>query len=111
MTAGSDEGARMSMTRLAQARVVDRQGRRLGRVRDVYLADRTGEVAGVTVALGRMGLREVLVPATLLGEAEPGRVRVDADAATLQRGRPAPATGYAGPDVFEAAAAALGGPS
>lgn len=79
---------------LSSATVVDAQGRRLGRVHDVYLVDRTGEPAALSIAIGRWGGRIVIVPASRLSPAGSGRLAYDATDAPLEEAPDAPATGH-----------------
>lgn len=79
---------------LSSAAVVDAQGRRLGRVHDVYLVDRTGEPAALSIAIGRWGGRIVVVPSSRLSPAGPGRLAYDPAAPPLEDVPDAPATGH-----------------
>lgn len=97
--------------RLAAAIVMGADGRRVGRVRDVYVDDDTGILAAVTVLMGRLRQREVLVPVLGLAAEEPDtdgvlRLRVDRDA--LREGAPPPLTGHVTNAGLRDAAAALG---
>lgn len=74
--------------------VVGPDGRRTGRVRDIYLLDRTGELAAVTIEMGHLRPRGVVVPVELLSMDEDGRLRVSVDAEGLRAGLPAPVHGY-----------------
>lgn len=42
----------------------------VGRVRDIYLTDRTGELAAITVVSGQLASRNVLIPAAAIAELE-----------------------------------------
>lgn len=43
-------------------------GQLIGRVRDVYLHDRTGELAAITVQPGQLSSRNVLIPAVAIAD-------------------------------------------
>lgn len=79
---------------LSSATVVDVHGRRLGRVHDVFRMDRTGEVAALSVAIGRWGGRIVLVAADRLSPAGSGRLVLDPSAGPLEDAPEAPVTGH-----------------
>ena len=79
---------------LSSATVVDVRGRRLGRVHDVFRVDRTGEVAALSVAIGRWGGRIVLVAADRLSPAGSGRLVLDPSAGPLEDAPEAPVTGH-----------------
>ncbi|UYG17288.1 PRC-barrel domain-containing protein [Brachybacterium huguangmaarense] len=93
---------------IASATVEDEDGRRVGRVLDVYLVDRTGQLAAVSVALGPFADHDAVIPLDMLSPAAPGRVRV---AASRDRVRTtamaAPATAHLEPDALAAARRAL----
>lgn len=79
---------------LSSAAVVDPQGRRLGRVHDVFLVDRTGEVAALSVAIGRWGGRIAVAPASRFRPAGSGRLVYDPADGPLEDAPDAPATGH-----------------
>lgn len=101
---------------LAGASVHGADDTHLGRVRDIYLADATGALAAVTVTLGRLRSRSVLIPAAvidpdsitdLLEHRTPSiTLRVSGEAA--RGGIDAPATAHADPAMLKRAARALG---
>lgn len=97
--------------RLAAAIVICADGRRAGRVRDVYVDDDTGILAAVSVVVGRLRQREVLVPVLALAAEEPDtdevlRLRVGRD--VLREGAAPPHTGHVTNAGLRDAAAALG---
>lgn len=92
------EPSGVDLRMLASASVVDPAGRRVGRIHDIYLADRTGEVVAVSVALGRLGTRDVMVPIELLTTTGARRVTVDLALEEVRRAPDAPATGHVGPE-------------
>lgn len=79
---------------LAGTTVVDVTGRRAGTVRDVYFADRTGDLVAVVVSVGRLVRRDVVVPASHLRPAGSGRTGMDLDRLDLARQPEAPLTGH-----------------
>ncbi|MGP9693342.1 PRC-barrel domain-containing protein [Brachybacterium sp. AOP25-B2-12] len=101
------EGPGLDIRALATAGVLDADGRRVGRVHDVFLVDRTGDLAAVSVALGRLSVREVLVPADLLRDAGDGQVQVTVGREALRAGMATPAEGHVEPAGIRAARAAL----
>lgn len=93
---------------IASATVEDEDGRRVGRVLDVYLADRTGQLAAVSVALGLFADHVAVIPADLLSPAARGRVRVAASRERVRtRAMAAPATAHLEPDALAEARRAL----
>ncbi|GAB2536666.1 PRC-barrel domain-containing protein [Brachybacterium huguangmaarense] len=91
---------------LALAVVHDPRGRHIGRVLDVYLADRTGEVVAASVTTGRLGGRDIVVPVELLASAGHGRVSCRIDRERVRRGMRAPVTAHLRPaDLAEARSA------
>lgn len=96
---------------LSAAAVLDVEGARAGRVHDIYLHDASGEFAAISVALGRLGGRIILVPAAALDSEHPdaeGRVHLRIPARALREGLEAPATLHAEPDLLVRAGRALG---
>lgn len=96
------------LQQLAAARVRTADGRRAGRVRDVYLCDRSGDLRAITVAAGRLRSRRVLVPARAIRLAVPPTVELGVDAAMFARAIAAPVTGHASAQLLRDAEAALG---
>lgn len=94
---------------LAGRPVRDAVGRHVGRVQDVFLADRDGALAAISVEVGRLGSHRVLVPAALLEMGEGGQLRVRAAAERVRSGPEAPATGHVREQELRAAVRALGG--
>lgn len=82
------------MRTLASSVVVDPAGRHVGRVHDVYLADRSAEAVAISVELGRLGTRDVLVPISRLRTTGRRRVTVDLPRSEVRAAPPAPATGH-----------------
>nr|WP_281507675.1 PRC-barrel domain-containing protein [Brachybacterium sp. Marseille-Q7125] len=77
----------------------------VGRVRDIYLRDATGEFAALAVIRRQLSSRTVLLPATVIAALprEPDRERAEPDGlhlsipAAIARGGPCPpATGHVG---------------
>lgn len=101
-------------TALSTAVVRGDDGTVLGRVRDVYLRDADRDLVAVSVALGRLGLRTVLVPATAFtvgatDETHHGMVlRALAEVGDLRAAPEAPATLHVTPQQLQEAAEALG---
>ena len=77
-------------------------GQIVGRVRDIYLVDRTGELAAITVAAGQLASRNVLIPAAAIADLEQRRPDAAADSEGPADGS-APAKGAA-PEVGSAPA-------
>ncbi|ATG50853.1 hypothetical protein CFK38_04425 [Brachybacterium vulturis] len=120
---------RRRLQALAGATVYGSDGRTVGRVRDVYLRDATGELAAIAVMPQQLSAGSVLIPAaaiaalpeTLEKSSAPHRPAVDdateqdgdhvlhllVDAATAKAGAPPPLTLHATPQELRAAAAAL----
>lgn len=93
---------------IASATVEDEDGRRVGRVLDVYLVDRTGQLAAVSVALGPFADHDAVIPVDLLSPAAPGRIRVAASRDRVRTAAmPAPATAHLEPDALATARRAL----
>ena len=90
----------------------------VGRVRDVYQHDASGELAALTVMPRQLSSRTVMIPAAaIVGLTPPvaspapdkdAVVRLRVDAATARAGRRPPATAHVGPEELREAAAALG---
>lgn len=96
---------------LSSAAVLAADGARVGHVHDIYLHDASGEFAAISVAIGRLTVRAVLVPAAALASEHPdadGRVHLRVDAAALRGGLDAPETLHAEPDLLGRALRALG---
>lgn len=102
-------GPGMDLRALASAPVLDADGRRVGRVHDVFLDDRTGELAAVSVAMGRILAREVIVPADLLRLADPGQLQVPCDRDRLRAGMASPDVAHLDPRAIRDARSALTG--
>lgn len=127
---------RRRMQSLAGVTVHGSDGKTVGRVRDVYLQDATGELAAITVTPRQLSARSVLLPAVAIAalpqeppegqEAQAtgtvqatGRLHSDpergedhvlhlrVDARTAKAGARPPLTLHATPDALEAAVAAL----
>ena len=97
--------------RLAAAVVMTADGRRAGRVRDVYVDDDTGLLAGVTVVMGRVRQHHVLLPVIALAADEPnddGILTLVVDKDTLRSGVQPPHTGHITTAGLRDAAEALG---
>ncbi|GEM_PF-4428430 len=106
----SDEGrsAALDPRTIASSTVDDVDGRRIGRVLDVYLVDRTGQLAAVSVALGPFADHDAMIPVDLLSPGAPGRVRVAAPRDRVRTtAMPAPATAHLEPDALAEARRAL----
>ncbi|MFC7457692.1 PRC-barrel domain-containing protein [Brachybacterium sp. GCM10030267] len=58
--------ARSRLQALSGATVRGRDGESVGRVRDIYLQDATGELAAITVARRQLSSRSVLIPASAI---------------------------------------------
>lgn len=88
----------------------------VGRVRDIYLADATGELAAITVTVGRMRGRTVLLPAAAISPAclagaartPVQQITLSIGAATARAGQPPPPTAHADPQILHSAAQAVG---
>lgn len=90
----------------------------VGRVRDVYQHDASGELAALTVMPRQLSSRTVMIPAAAIGSLIPpgaspapdkdAVVRLRVDAATARAGRRPPATAHVGPEELREAAEALG---
>lgn len=96
---------------LYSAIVMCADGKRGGRVRDIYIDDDTGYLAAVTVVMGRLRQVEVLVPALALAGDEPdgdGVLRLIIDKEALAIGLAPPVTGHATIAELREAADALG---
>lgn len=94
---------------LASSVVLDAQDRRAGRVHDVFLDDRTGMIAAISVVMGRLLVREILVPIDLVLEVDSNRVQVPVTVDMLREGFPTPAVGHVVASDLEAARRALSG--
>lgn len=94
---------------LAAAAVRGSDGVRLGRVEDVYLTDREGELVAVSVAIGRFVPREVLVPVEFLRLDQDGSVTVSVPADAARRAPEPPVTGHLRPADLDEARAAFSG--
>lgn len=108
--AGSTRGRRSAVSEvltLVDAVVHGHDHERVGRVQDVYLTDREGELAAVGVRIGRFVPRVVIVPAELLELHEDGSLEVDAPAERIREAPEAPVTGHLRPLDLDAARAAL----
>lgn len=88
----------------------------VGRVRDIYLHDATGELAAITVSVGRIRGRTVLLPAVAIDpgsldelfETQSQTITLVIDAAAARAGDEPPATAHADPETLRRAARALG---
>ncbi len=90
----------------------------VGRVRDVYQYDASGELAALTVMPRQLSSRTVMIPAAAIGGLTPpgaspapdkdAVVRLRVDAVTARAGRRPPATAHVGPEELREAAEALG---
>ena len=93
---------------LSGAIVHGSDGEHVGRVRDIYLHDATGELAAITVSVGRLRGRTVLLPAVAIA---PGALTelfdTPSQAVNLMVDAPA-ATAHADPETLRRAARALG---
>ncbi|WP_394214073.1 PRC-barrel domain-containing protein [Brachybacterium vulturis] len=120
---------RRRLQALAGVTVHGSDGRTVGRVRDVYLRDATGELAAIAVTPRQLSARSVLIPAIAIaalpevhGESSaPPRPALDdapvpdgdhvlhllVDAATAKAGTPPPLTLHATPQELRAAAESL----
>jgi sporulation protein YlmC with PRC-barrel domain len=65
------------------AQIVDADGESVGRVKDVYLSDRTGEVSWVAVTTGWFGHGESLLPLER-ADTNNGQIRVPFDKSTIK---------------------------
>lgn len=83
-------------------------GTLVGRVRDVYLRDRTSELTAITVTRGRMTTASVLVPVSAIASADEDPVVLRIDARTARDGDGPPETGHATDRQLRDAANALG---
>ena len=101
---------------LSGASVRGSDGEHVGRVRDIYLTDATGELAAITVTVGRLRGRAVLLPAvaiapgslTELVSTPSPHITLVVDAAAARAGDPPPPTAHADPQTLRRAARALG---
>lgn len=101
---------------LSGATVHGSDGEHVGRVRDIYLHDATGELAAITVSVGRLRGRSVLLPAvaiaagslTELVSTPSPHITLVVDAAAARAGDPPPPTAHADPQTLRRAARALG---
>ena len=99
--------------------VVGSDGAAVGRVRDVYLADRDGRIAALGVTRGRLSTTTVLVPAAVVleetlrphtGEHEQGHtapIRLNVLARAARAAEEPPATGHLSPEDLRRAELAL----
>lgn len=62
------------LLRLRNSRVLDLSGEKIGKIGEIFLTDRTQEIAFVTVTLGLLRTREVYVPYELVDVSEEGVV-------------------------------------
>ncbi|MGO1199912.1 MAG: PRC-barrel domain-containing protein [Brachybacterium sp.] len=123
-----DDARRRRLHALAGATVHGRDGRTVGRVRDVYLHDATGELAAITVMPRQLSARGVLLPASAIAAlpevpedpgapsaaedeaSEQGRdhaLHLLVDTATARAGVRPPQTLHVTPEGLQEAAAAL----
>ncbi|MFC0676074.1 hypothetical protein [Brachybacterium hainanense] len=105
------EGTARDDTELASAAVLDREGTWIGRVEDVYRADATAALAAISVALGRLGSRTVLLPAAAFAAPRPdeeSHLHLVIDARTARGAIPAPGTLHADPALLADARRAVG---
>lgn len=101
---------------LSGATVHGSDGEHVGRVRDIYLHDATGELAAITVSVGRLRGRTVLLPAvaiapgalTELFDTPSQALTLVVDAAAARAGAAPPDTAHADPQTLRRAARALG---
>nr|WP_276548666.1 PRC-barrel domain-containing protein [Brachybacterium muris] len=101
---------------LSGASVRGSDGEHVGRVRDIYLHDATGELAAITVSVGRLRGRTVLLPAvaiapgalTELFDTPSQALTLVVDAAAARAGAAPPDTAHADPQTLRRAARALG---
>ena len=101
---------------LPGASVRGSDGEHVGRVRDIYLTDATGELAAITVTVGRLRGRAVLLPAvaiapgslTELFDTPSQALTLVVDAAAARAGAAPPDTAHAAPQTLRRAARALG---
>lgn len=115
--------ARRRLEELAGMSVRGSDGRPVGRVRDIYLADATGELTAITVMPRQLSPRSVLIPAAAIeslpadpaapaadgGAAEPGQhVHLRVTAATAHAGSRPPETLHLTVEALHEASAALG---
>ncbi|ASK65573.1 hypothetical protein CFK39_06690 [Brachybacterium avium] len=120
---------RRRMQGLAGVTVHGSDGKTVGRVRDVYLRDATGELAAISVMPRQLSTRSVLIPAAAIAalpgtleelaaphrpaaEEAPGKgtgdiLQLRVDAATAKAGTPPPLTLHTTPEDLQEAAAAL----
>lgn len=98
MTPAGSAAAALGTSELAGAAVLDDAGRRVGRIRDVYLCDATGEIVAVAVRSGWVRSRDLLVHARRCAPGGRGRVRIPWQA--LGSAPQAPATGHVSEDLL-----------
>ena len=123
-----DDARRRRLHALAGVTVHGSDGKTVGRVRDVYLHDATGELAAITVTPRQLSARSVLLPASAIaalpkdtedpgapqaeaqaGEAQTGdhALHLLVDTATAKAGARPPLTLHTTPEGLREAAAAL----
>ena len=116
-----DRAGRRRLQALAGATVRGNDGKTVGRVRDVYLHDATGDLAAITVMPRQLSAHSVLIPAAAIAalpelperpedDAAAGAdqvVRLLVDTPTATSGVRPPHTLHATPQVLREAAAAL----
>ncbi len=125
MTPPPDRAGRRRLQALAGATVHGSDGKTVGRVRDVYLHDATGDLAAITVMPRQLSARSVLIPASAIaalpelpedegaprpddaGTAADEVVRLLVDTPTAKAGVRPPHTLHATPEGLREAAAAL----
>ncbi|GAA1485452.1 PRC-barrel domain-containing protein [Brachybacterium fresconis] len=96
---GSSDAGRLArrarLQALAGVTVLGSDGAQVGRVRDIYVHDATGELAGITVVRRQLSSRSVLIPTAAIAvlpaphtepEEPDGRRRADAQIAAARRG-------------------------
>lgn len=108
-------GRRARLLALAGLPVLGSEGDTVGRVRDIYLHDATGELAAVSVVRRQLSSRHGVIPSAAIAElpaAEPDEsapsIRLLISAETARTGIRPPQTGHLTPELLREAHEVLG---
>ncbi|MGO2607878.1 MAG: PRC-barrel domain-containing protein [Brachybacterium tyrofermentans] len=108
-------GRRARLLALAGLTVLGSEGDTVGRVRDIYLHDPTGELAAVSVVRRQLSSRHVVIPSAAIAElpaAEPDEssqsIRLQISAETARTGIRPPQTAHLTPELLREAHQVLG---